>query len=224
LCRFCFILALPKPITLKHLFTLTALLFVAISFGQAKKEYYYDTDWRAISRNEFYTKSNDALNIQRKIENDTMIMGKLFTHRVYGKLPQDSLQMVHTYLSKIANKKIDDSKIIVLNYYPDHKPDNPKAPTSMPVYERQYLKKLHKIAPTSEQFRVYKHDDKLTDKNKNWVTDTDALIEQTFFPYYFMYGSVAVIHPSGNYYIYYGEYGYDNVFEGLNELIKRYGN
>lgn len=224
MCRFCFILALPKPITLKHLFTLTALLFVAISFGQTKKEYYYDTDWKAISRNDFYIKSNNSLNINRLVENDTMIMGKLFTRRVYAKLPQDSLQMVHAYLSKIANKKIDDSKIIVLNYYPDHNPDGTKAPTSMPVYDSKYLKNLHKISPTTQQFRIYKYDDNLADKKDNWLIDNNALIEHTFFPYYFMYGSVIVIHPSGNYYIYYGEYGYDNVFEGLNELIKRYGN
>jgi hypothetical protein len=220
-----FILALPKSTTLKHLFTIiTLILFAATSFGQTKKEYYYDTDWKAISRNEFYTKSNDAINIKRKVENDTIIMGKLFTRRVYAKLPQDSLQIIHTYLSKIAKKEIDASKIIALNYYPDHKPDNPNLPTSMPVSERQYIKKLHKITPEAQQFRVYKYDDKLTDKKENWVIDEDAVIEHTFFPYYFMYGSVVIIHPSGNYYIYYGEYGVNQVIEGLNELIKRYGN
>lgn len=219
MCRFCFILALPKPTTLKHLFTLTALLFVAISFGQTKKEYYYDSDWKAISRNEFYTKSNDALNIKRMVENDTMITGKLFTRRVYARLPQDSLQIVHAYLSKTGNKKIDASKIIVLNYYPDHNQEK-----SMPVYESQYLNQLRKVAPTTQQFRVYKYDDNLTDKKDNWLIDKDALLERTFFPYYFMYGSVVVIHPSGNYYIYYGEYSANHVIEGLNELIKRYGN
>ena len=156
-----------KPTTLKHLFTfIILLLFITSSFGQVKKEYYYDTDWKAISRNEFYTKSNNALNIKRRVENDTMIMGKLFTRRVYAKLAQDSLQMIYSYLSKIANKHIDTSKIVVLNYYPDHKPQNPKEPTSMPFHESRYLRKLHEIAKGSQQFRVYKYDDKLTDKKK----------------------------------------------------------
>ena len=204
-------------------------LILAIScYGQRKKKYFFDAYGKQVTKTEFQSKINHAYNLSYKVENDTAILSNIIVRRFNGKLDSATHHQLQQYLIKISGREIDTTKIVVINYLSGldkvySKKDELAHGT---IYDSDYIPVLNKIAQ-NEQFWVNKYPENLDHhhgKTLNWHHDTDAFIEKTFFPYHFNYGSVAIIHPNGNYFIYFGEYGKDEVWLHLKDMVTKYGN
>jgi hypothetical protein len=205
---------------------LQILLLSSVAFAQNKKEYYLDENWTQLSKKDFIKKIDHSINIAHNVENDTAIFRKLYVRKNYGMLSQLKADSIREYISELMGHPVDKQKVLVINYYSGlDQYIAPPAISRWNIYDRDYLKKLHKIA-NIEQLYVYKYPENLryhNDKRINWHFDKEALIENTFFPYHFNYGSFVIIHPNNNYSLYYGEYGKDTVWEMVEEMVKKYG-
>lgn len=207
--------------------TLLILVVTSIAYSQIKKEYYLDENWKVISKQEFLKNIDHAKNIDYYTENDTAIFGKIIVRENFGKIDDAILIKVRQFLENESGLKTDPAKKIVINFYHGNDEEIPAPERSRGNrYDRDYLKKLNKITPVN-QFWVYKDTTNLRynhGKKLQWHHDKDLLIEKTFFPYYFKYGSFVIIDSEGNYYSFFGEYGKTTVWEGMKKFIAKYGN
>ncbi|PZR19643.1 MAG: hypothetical protein DI539_13390 [Flavobacterium psychrophilum] len=200
--------------------------FVATTCNaQSKKELYFDTDSTAITKNEFIKRTDHAINVGGSVEKNGVVINKLFIRKKIDTLVPEKYIQLRKYLNMSGSNF--DNQIIVINYYSGLDTVLPNEGRSQwNLYNKNYAKKLKKMGNIS-QFWIYKYDKNLSHHHAdeiNWHHDKSGLIEKTFFPYHFNFGSCAVILPNGKYYTYFGEYGYDEVFAGIDELKKNHAN
>lgn len=206
------------------LLLLSLLFATAISNGQSKKELFFDIDSIPITKNEFLKRTDHTVNIGGTTEKNGIIINKLFLRKQFGTLSSDQYKKLKNYLRQTSSEP--SNNIIVLNYYSGLDTVNPNEKSSWNIYYKSYSKKLNKMGDIT-QYWIYKYDENLSYHHAdeiNWQRDTSGLIEQTFFSFHFNAGSCAVILPNGNYYTYFGEYGPDEVYTGIEELKKNYAN
>lgn len=92
-----------------------------------------------------------------------------------------------TYLTKITGKHINPSEGIVINYltaFPKHTAGGPSKST-WNIYDRDYLKKLHKITPLSQLWIYSLETENLNFHHYpkiNWVKDSEGVLKTLFFP------------------------------------------
>jgi len=225
MCGFCFILAIVNMKDMKK-FTLLLLCVSAFAFGQKKKEYYLDENFKVISKADFTKRVDHSVNLDHYTENDTAVFGKLVTRETYGKLDNKTIDNLRGYLARLASKSIDTGKIILIHYYSglDHE-YTPRSDFDWERYLEKYKKKYKKTADP-EEYWIYKDKENLKSvlfPNAPWLHDSDRLVENTFFPYHFNYGSFVIIHPNGNFYSYFGEHGLKQILERLEEFSSKYG-
>lgn len=193
----------------------------SIVSAQVKKEYFLDENSKHISKGEFYRRVNHEYNLDVVIKNDSIIINKLFQRKITDNLSNEKLTDLRNYLAEISGTAIDKNKTIIINYYSGLDGKEPAGSKSTwNIYYKKYTKTLQKL-DNVQQFWVYKYDENLEHHHKdriNWLFDKSGLIEKTFFPYHFNVGSFTIISPNGKYQSYYGEYGYNHVFESLKEL------
>lgn len=204
---------------------LLSLLFItAICNGQAKKELFFDVDSIPITKGEFLKRTDHTVNVGGTIEKNGILINKLFIRKKIDTLSSEQYDKLKNYLK---NASSDVSKnIIVINYYSGLDKVNPNEKSSWNIYNKSYLKKLNKTGNITPYW-IYKHDENLSYHHAdaiNWLRDTSGFIEKTFFPFHFNLGSCVIILPNGNYYTYFGEYGPDEVYAGIEELKKNYAN
>lgn len=194
------------------------ILFSQTVFSQqkAKKEYFYDENWKPITRVNFEKKirNNRRKLTYKAIENDTATVGKIFLRENFGFLDKRKKVRLVNYLEKITNTKIDSTDIIIVNFYFKEKRYNCKnCCIKHYTSDEKYIKSLKKNKGIKQFFITEK--DFLFKKN-NVFNDVHALIQKMFFKYVFYCGNYVIIKPDGEFLRYYGEYVQDEIIKKVN--------
>ncbi|WP_275316945.1 hypothetical protein [Tenacibaculum bernardetii] len=205
--------------------TLIFTLFTLFVFGQEKPIVFYNESGEKINRQKFIEAKDYSKNLDLYFENDTTQIVLLVTRQKFGKLDKYSFEKLKTYLTELTNKKIDSTQNIVINYltaFPK-KADNSKSRSTWNILDKDYLKKLHKIAdinqfwinsPESDNLKYY-HQNKI-----NWIADKESLFKKIFFPYEVRYCNYILIKPDGKFYYYLGEHSKYEIWENAKKHFK----
>lgn len=205
----------------------TIILLISINaFGQTKPMIFYNENGEEITEQNFNDTQDYSKNIDFYFENDSLQIGILITRQKSGQLDEKSFTNLKSYLNELSEKQIDSTQNIVINYltaYPK-KEENSKSRSAWTVFDKDYLKKLHKIANIN-QFWInspecdnleYNHKDKI-----NWISDKENLFKKLFFPYELIrYGNFLLIKPDGKFYYYLGEHGKSQIWEKSKKFFK----
>lgn len=197
------------------------LFFWSSILSQTKKEKFYNESGLEVSKEKFRKSIDHKVNIDSYFTNDSVIVGQLHSRINYSKLTLQELKSLQSYLFEISGRQVDSEKVIVINYFPgEDRIDEGKSQAY--IYQDNYMKKLIKEGNIL-QYWIYSSAINLEHHHRDrliWLHDKKRIVERVFFPAYFRFGSTAVIMPDGRYYTYFGEYGPDEVFAGLNQLKK----
>ena len=199
----------------KTKFVLLLLIFSQIIFSQekTKKDYFYDENWKPISRLKFQNKikNRNYKLIYKAVENDTAFIGKLILRESFGFLDKRKKIRLINYLEKITSSKIDSTDIIIINFYFEDKGSRCKdCCVKHYTSDKKYIKSLKKNKGIKQFFIIEK--DFLFKKN-NVFNDVHALIQKLFFNYVFYCGNYVIIKPNGDFLRYYGEYSQDKILK-----------
>ncbi|MFD2892785.1 hypothetical protein ACFS5J_12260 [Flavobacterium chuncheonense] len=206
-------------------FLLFFFLFNCLLFSQEKQIIFYNESGEKISNQKFIETRDYNKNLDIYYENDTIQIGLLITRQGFGKLDKNTFTILKMYLTDLSNKKIDSTQCIVINYltaFPK-KAENKKLKSTWNILDRDYLKKLYKIAninqfwvnsPESDNLEYYHHG------KINWLTDKENILKSLFFPYEVRYGNYILIKPDGKFYYYLGEHGKHQIWEKAKKYFK----
>lgn len=206
---------------------LIIFLFCAYSsFSQQKQALYLNENNQSISKKEYRKGENDNstfLHIQH--ETDSSLEFRIIRRENRGKLSRENLVLIRTSLEESAQVRIDTNQILVIDYYPGKDRCNSSSdqtPTYLRKHYREYIKELYGIAPL-QQFNIYSDSLGLSKYYGvvPWYADLNDQIKNTFFHYHYPCGSFVVIHPSGFYHAYYGEYSTTQVFEAVKAETRK---
>ena len=194
---------------MKFKFILFLLVFsFHLSYSQ-KKKYYLDQYSKQITKREFNNFDNIPYEyIRIAYENDTAKVNKIEIREVKGKLDKNTHNAIIQFLARKDAKVVDDSKTIIINYYPGRDQCNS---TGNPYYVidlyKNFLAEI-KFDRNVNQYFFYNSSDGLDffQGYFNWLEDDDKLFEKQFFPLHYPWGSYVIIYPNGDYYVYKGEY------------------
>ena len=207
---------------MKNYFSIVLLLFIInLSFSQAKKKIFYNTNFKEITESNFYTQKNLETNLDLYFENDTLITSVLVKRKNYGKLNDSILKKLQKNLS--ADKELTN-EITVIIYYPGKDNCNGMERNSTwNIFDNDYIITLNKIT-NYNHFWIYKDDENLKyyhPKQVKWEKDTNQFIEKTFFEFHYPCFSTVVIDKNGNYISYFGEFGKSTIWDITKELINK---
>lgn len=193
-------------------------------FSQTKSSVFYNEKNEKITKQEFNNSKNYTKNLDLYFENDTLKIGLLIKREKFGILKSNAFKRLKNYLSEISQVKIDSTKNIVINYLTalPKKAENTKSRSTWNVLDKNYIKKLHKIAdinqfwicsPKSDNLKYY-HQNKI-----NWIRDKSNLFSELFFPYEVRYGNYILIKPDGEFYYYLGEHSKYQILENSKKFF-----
>ena len=201
------------------------ILFSCLTFGQEKPIVFYNEGGEKISREQFIETKDFSKNLDLYFENDTTQIALLIMRQKFGALDKSTFTFLKSYLKDLSNKTIDSTQYIVINYltpYPE-RDNNSKTKSGWNVLDRDYLKKLHKIANIT-QFYInapdcnnlkYNHSKRIP-----WISDKQNLFRKLFFPYHVRYGNYILIKPNGKFYYYLGEHSKYEIWENAEKYFK----
>lgn len=204
------------------------IFIILISYackGQTEPTVFYNESGEKITKKQFLDYKNKTENMGLYYNNDSIQYAILLTQKKFGKLDENTFTRLKDYLSTLSGSKIDASKNIVINYlnkYPE-KAENKTTRTGWNVLDKDYLKKLHRIAdinqywihsPESDNLEYY-HQDRI-----NWLADKDLFFKTTFFPYDVRYGNYILIKPNGNYYYHLSEHSKYTIWDTAKQFFK----
>lgn len=194
------------------------------SFGQTK-EIYLNDDLKSISESEF-NETTKELTYNLKFDLDTLIVNIKVLRVKKGIISKQKLDSIKVNLSESSGKEINESDIIIINYFPGLDRCNSGTGSSFlrEKYSR-YLRKINKNEDVS-QFFVYKtiEGTKKYGRKLEWIPDNGNLIEKTFFPIHYNCGSFALIDENGNYYLTKGEYDIEKIIDLIKDKEKTFAN
>ncbi|WP_336071035.1 hypothetical protein [Mesoflavibacter sp. CH_XMU1404-2] len=209
---------------MKRILILFFLSFIYNSFGQTR-EIYLNDDLKNISESEF-NENTKELTYNLQFDLDTLIVNVKVLRVKKGKISKQKLDSIKTNLSKSSGKELNESDIIVINYFPGLDRCNSGAGSSFlrEKYSR-YLRKINKNENVS-QFFVYKtiEGTKKYGRKLEWIPDIGNLIEKIFFPIHYNCGSFALIDENGNYYLTKGEYDIEKIIDLIKDKKKTFAN
>lgn len=192
--------------------------FVGICSAQNKTETYYDDQFQKISKDRFEYLLNKNEYRANQYELEDQITNIVYQVKTKGKLSEEELKNIKSYLSKIQPLK---EGLIVLVFYPGrdscNETDNESTWT---IFDKDYQKELKKLKITNTYW-LYKDDEDLKyyhPKKINWQKDSDQLIEKTFFKMHYPCFSSVVIDENGNYISNLGEFGKVHILNDIKEL------
>lgn len=201
------------------------LLFTCSFFGQEKPIVFYNEGGEKISKQQFFETKDYRNYLDLYFENDTTQIGLLVTRQKFGQLDKNSFENLKSYLTELSDKQIDSTQNIVINYltaYPK-KDENTTSRSGWNVLNRDYLKKLHKIANINQFWMNSLECDNLEyfyHKKINWIADKNNLLKELFFPYEVRYGNYVLIKPDGKFYYYLGEHSKYQIWENSSLFFK----
>ncbi|RAK20725.1 hypothetical protein B0I03_107146 [Flavobacterium aquaticum] len=192
--------------------------------AQSIKQEFYDTNGKKISKEEFLKLENHNINLAIGLDYDSLQVFKLVNRINLDTLDTLALGNLKKHLELNYEQKIANDEYIVINYItanPLLKKENNLSLWT--ILQPNYIKKLHKKVKC-KQFWIYDESQIHLDSYKyahiNWLKEKDSFIKNLFYPFQFSYGNCTVIAPNGNFYSYYGEYGPEKVFNGI-EILKK---
>lgn len=196
--------------------------------AQEKALVYYNENGKNVTQDEFRKAKNDKENLDVYFENDTSQIGILVTRKRFGKLNKKTFNHLKSYLTEISQKKIDPTENLVINYltlYPskDEVSNFSNSKSNWNILDRNYIKKLHKIANINQFFIHTPENDNLEyyrNKKINWIKDKNNLFNKLFFPYEIQYGNFILIKPNGEYFYFLGEHGKQTVWSESEKFFK----
>lgn len=205
--------------------TFIFILFTCLTFGQEKPIVFYNESGEKISKQNFIETKDYSKNLDLYFENDSTQIGLLVTRKKFGQLDKNTFENLKLYLTELSDKRIDSTQNIVVNYltaYPK-KNENTNSKSGWNVLQRDYLKKLHKIANIN-QFWIHSSECNNLEYNHqkriNWIEDKDDLLKKLFFPYEVRYGNFLLIKPDGKFYYYLGEHSKYQIWEDAKKYFK----
>ena len=204
------------------------LFFILINtvnfFAQNSKQEFYDTKGNKISKEKFLKLEDHTVNISIGLKYDTLQVFKLINRINIDVLDTVSLENLKKHLELNYGQKIANDEYIVINYVtanPILKKD--KYLSLWTILQPNYIKKLH-TKVKCKQFWI--HDELQIDLDTykyphiNWFKEKDNFIKNLFYPFQFSYGNCTIISPNGKFYSYFGEYGPEKVYKGIQTLKK----
>jgi hypothetical protein len=207
---------------MKKLLIATLLLLASNLLAQNKKAYYYDENMKPLSNTQYRSEEfkNGTLNIN--YETDTAIIYTRVIRENVGLIKPDPLKALRKDLETISGVAIDTANIIVINFYPG--PDlcyltGSKDRSFLKAKEKEYQKQLRAIGQVSQFYICSEFKGLERYKGiRDWKLDPNKRVEDTFFIYHYDCGSLVVIHPTGAFISYFGEYGLELTFEYIKIL------
>lgn len=204
---------------------LIILLLSVQAFTQTKPIVFYNENGEEITEENFLKSRDYRRNLDLYFENDSMQYGLLIQRQKFGQLDQKTFAGLKTYLTDLSHTPIDSAQNIVVNYLTalPKRAENITSRSGWNVLDRDYLKKLHRIAPIN-QFWINSPDSdnlKYYHQNKiNWITDRDNLFKRLFFRYEVRYGNYILIKPDGKFYFSMGEHSKYEILENAEKYFK----
>lgn len=196
------------------------------SFAQEKIVYrYFILDSVEVSNEEFQKKREinryEYLPAYFKNQNDTMFV-KLVKRKVIGQITELQSNQILSYFKSLQSN-IDVNITTVFQYFQGDDAcsrsafDYQVAPWDNrdQNFETSIKNKFNinfvniKSNLTDLEYR--------TTKPENWLKDRYSILKR-FFPYHYPCGSFMILKPTGEYYIYYGEYGLNSALDGLKKI------
>ncbi|WP_299706832.1 hypothetical protein [uncultured Pontibacter sp.] len=210
---------------MKTLNLIIFLLLTTQAFAQNKPMKYYGENGREVSEQVFFESRNYSQNLDLYFEDDSTHYGLLVTRQNSGKLDQQVFEELKAHLTQISGKQVDATKNIVVNYltaFPEKiQPTTPKSAWNM--FDKDYLRKLHKIAAIEQFWLNSPEAENLAYYHKNsinWIEDKGSHFQKVFFPYEVGVGNFVLLKPDGQFYYYLGEHGKQEVWEKAQKYFK----
>lgn len=193
-----------------------------IAFSQRKKTIYIDENNQGTTANKFWRDQDDYTKLYLNYEVDSTVFNVKVNKEHQGVLDRQTLQLIRKDLEEAARVNIDSTHMLVIDYYPGPDEYNSGAipnPYAFRKLYRNHLKSLYGIAPL-DQFSVYSDSAGLEKYHGivQWYPDIHNRLKNTFFKLHYPSGSLLVIHPSGRYYSYFGEYSQGQVYYFVRTL------
>jgi hypothetical protein len=207
---------------MRNLLLFFILSITSPAFSQTRKKLYFDENNQPTTAWKFRQDEGAFNLLHLQFETDTATMYVKVVREHKGRLSPDSVRIIRHNLEEAAGVNIDPTHLLVINYYPGEDENNASGTSDRALIlrlHRQYLKRLYSLAPL-DQFSIYKDSTGLSRYRDliEWYPDVQHCIEKTFFKWHYPGGSVVVIHPNGNFYSYFGEYGQQQVFYFVRAL------
>lgn len=200
------------------------LLISVQTFAQTKPIVYYNENGEEITKENFLKTKDYSKNLDLYFDTDTIQYGLLIERQKFGQLDEKTFTELKIYLSELSQTQIDSTQNIVVNYLTalPKKKENTRPRSGWNILDRDYLKKLHKIAPISQFWINSPHSDNLKyyHHNKiNWVPDKENVFKKLFFPYEVRYGNYILIKPDGKFFFYLGEHSKYQIWENAEKYF-----
>ncbi len=204
---------------------LLIILISIVSFGQVKKEFFYDYDLNEISKEKFTVLKNKE-NYALQYEFETSLKTFLVEIKTSGKFNYYHLETIKKNLVSLASEtSLEDFNYIVINYINNDvnlKNKNHQVPWD--IFENDISKSLKKADKVKHYFIInpdvkniyYYHGDTI-----NWKIDKDHFLQKNFFLFNELNGGFLIIDKEGNYILYKGEYSRKDVLDQLNLMKKK---
>jgi hypothetical protein len=182
-----------------------------------KTEKYFNENLKEISHKEFTDKvmSDNYLKIM-KIEDSTV--NKIIVKRkIIDSLSISSYNLLKKQIKKVTKSEINNNNTIVLNF-PIINCDCPLGEMNKILVKsrKKYIRKI-KRKKNINQFFIYNNKEEAR-KNINIFDihfDSQNLIKNMFFNSHFDLDGFVIIKPNGNYYVFKGEFSYNQILEKL---------
>jgi len=198
--------------------TFILLFFTSLIFGQQKPIVFYNEIGDEVNRKDFVDNKSSRKNLDLYFETDTTQVGMLVTRKNYGQLDKKTFKNLKAYLTDLVKKQIEPTQNIVINYLTaiPKKADNTKLKSTWNILDKDYLKKLHKIADISHFWINSPKSDNIEYHHKNrinWISDKDSLLMKLFFEHEVRYGNYILIKLNGKFLYDLGEHSKYEIWE-----------
>lgn len=136
----------------------------------------------------------------------------------------NDVQTLFKLLENAGGKDLDESKPLVIIYYPGKDSCN-SGGSATPASERSWHEQLeegiYKIAQSTPIY-IYKNRNGLENFKSflPWKEDPGKTIERLFFKYHYPCSSFTVIAKDGKYISHFGEFGKENVWAAIKQVTK----
>ena len=207
---------------IKYIFILSISINV---IGQTKPIVYLNEKGEGITKEKFINSTDYSKNLDLYFENDSLQYGLLVTRQKVDKLDTNTFKELKNYLAQLSQTQIDSTRNIVVNYLTafSNNDKSTKSKSTWNVLDKDYTKKLHRIAvinqfwissPENENLEYY-HKNRI-----NWIVDKEKLFKKIFFPYDVKYGYYILIKPDGKFYYYLGEHSKNHILNSSRKHFK----
>lgn len=211
---------------MKIIFSLLLIMFLTVTLNAQQKliSRYFSLDSVEVSYEEFQKlREVDRYKYVQayfKNQNYTMFV-KLVKRKVIGQLQPLQTNQIVQYFGRLDPSINTNTSLLIKHFQGDDPCSSSGTRTGKErdAYFLNFTKQITKrfdvqiIQVKTKNSSI----DNRTEFPDKWLTDKYSVLN-TFFPYHYPCGSFMILKPSGEYYIYYGEYGLDNALDGLKKI------